>query len=52
MQDWLLHWLVAPSRRRCLGVRHPLSGVLEVYIFLPFGLGPSPGWNDRPVKAA
>ena len=49
MQDCLFHWLVAPSRRRYLGVRHPLSGVLGVYPFLPFGLGPSP-WVERPVR--
>ena len=51
-QDCFLHWLVAPDRRRFLGVRRPLPGVLGVYLFLPFGLGPSPGWNDRCVKAA
>ena len=39
-QDCFLHWLVAPARRRFLGVRHPLSGILGVYLFLPFGLGP------------
>ena len=39
LQDCSLHWLVAPSRRRCLGVRHPITGALGVYLFLPFGLG-------------
>ena len=28
-----------------------MTGVLGVYLFLPFGLGPSPGWDDRCVKA-
>ena len=52
LQDCSLHWMVAPSRRRFFGVRRPLAGVLGVYLFQPFGLGPSPGWNDRCVKAA
>ena len=50
-QDCFLHWMVAPSRRRYLGVRHPLTGVLGVYLFLLSGLGPFPGWNDCCVKA-
>ena len=41
LQDCFLQWLVAPSRRRYLGVRHPVTGVLGVYLFLPCGLGPS-----------
>ena len=43
--------MVAPARRRSLGDRRRLTGVLGVCLFLPFGLGPSPGWNDRCVKA-
>ena len=43
--------LVAPTRRRYFGARHPISGILGVYFFLPFGLGPSPGWNDKCVRA-
>ena len=50
LQDCFLHWLVAPVHRRLLGVRHPISGVLGVYLFIPFGLGPSPGINDGCVK--
>ena len=42
---------MAPSRRRLLGVRHPVSGLLGVYLFLPFGLGPHPGCNDAREKA-
>ena len=49
-QDCFLHWLVAPQDRRLLGIRHPTSGQLGTYLFLPFGLGPSPGENDRSVK--
>ena len=40
LQDSYLHWLVAPVRRRFLGARRPLPGVLGVYLLLPFGLGP------------
>ena len=51
LQDCFLHWFVAPADRRFLGVRRPLTGGLGVYLFVPFGLGPSPGLNDRCVKA-
>ena len=51
LQDCRLHWLVAPSCRRYLRVRRPAAGILGVYLSLPFGLGPSPGWNDACVKA-
>ena len=51
LQDCFLRRLVAPSRRRYLGVRRPGAGVLGVYLFLPHGLGPAPGWNDVCVKA-
>ena len=50
-QDCFLRYLVAPSRRRYLGVRRPTSGILGVPVFLPFGLRPFPGWNDKCVKA-
>ena len=36
LQDCFLHGLVAPSRRRLLGVRRPVSGTLGFYLFLPF----------------
>ena len=49
MQDCPFYWSVAPSRRRYLGVRHPLPCVLGVYLFLPFGLGPSPR-VEQPVR--
>ena len=49
-QDGFLHWLVAPPRRCFLGVRHPVSGRLGVYLFLPFGLSQSPGRNDCCVR--
>ena len=51
LQNCFLRWLVAPSRRRYLGVRHPATGVLGVYLFLPFRLGPPPGWGDTCVRA-
>ena len=50
LQDCFLRWSVSPSCRRYLGVRRPVSSVLGVYLFAPFGLGPSPGWNDFCVK--
>ena len=28
-----------------------MSGVLGVYLLPPFGSAPSPGWNDKCVKA-
>ena len=46
-QDCFLHWLAAPSRHRYLRVRRPVAGVLGVYLFRPFGLGPPPGWNGK-----
>ena len=52
LQNCFLRWLVAPSRRRYLGVRRPVTGVLGVYLFLPFRLGPSPGRGDTCVRAA
>ena len=42
LQDCFLRWLAPSSCRRYLGVRRPVSGVLGAYLFLPFGLGPSP----------
>ena len=52
LQDCSFRWLVAPSCRRFLGVRHPAPGVPGVYLFLPFGLGPSLGWKDKAALAA
>ena len=37
-QDCFLRWIVAPEFRRFLGARHPVSGLLGVYLFLPCGL--------------
>ena len=48
--DCFLHWMVHPSQRRLLGLRHPLTGTLGCYCFLPFGVGPCPGMNDWFVK--
>ena len=49
-QDSFLRWLVSPECWCYLGVRYPVLGRFGVYLFLPFGLGPSPGWHDRCVK--
>ena len=49
-QDCFSHWLASPAFRRSLGVRHPATRRLCVHLFLPFGLGPSPEWNDRYVR--
>ena len=51
LQDCFHQPLVAPKRRRYLRVRHPMSGILGVYLPRPFGLSPSPGWNDECVRA-
>ena len=48
-KDCFLHWLVHSSSRRKLGVRHPITSQLGVFLFLPFGLSPAPGINDRNV---
>ena len=48
-QDCFLHWMVHASSRRRLGVRHPLSNRLGVFLFLPFGLAPAPGINDKNI---
>ena len=52
LQAYLLRWLVAASRRRYLDVRRPVSGVLGVYLFFPFGLGSPPEWGDFCVEVA
>ena len=51
LQDCFLRCLASPSRRRFLGVRHPVSSTLRVYLFIPLGLVPPPGWNDFFVRA-
>ena len=43
-QGCFLRRLVSSTCRRVLGVRH------VVYLFLPFGQGLSPGWDDLCVK--
>ena len=48
-QDCFLHWKVHKDSRRWLGLRHPSTGRLGVFLFVPFGLGPAPGINDRNV---
>ena len=51
IKDCFLHWAVHSSCRRRLGVRHPLSGRVGVYLFLPLGLRCAPGINERFVAA-
>ena len=48
-QDCFLHWPIHASVRRRLGIRHPKTRRFGVFLFLPFGLGPAPGINDRNV---
>jgi hypothetical protein len=48
-QDCFFHWKVHADSRRWLGLRHPITGCLGVFLFVPFGLGPAPGINDRNV---
>lgn len=49
-RDCFLHWPIGPACRRWLGIKHPVTGLFGCYLFLPFGLGPAPGWNDICVK--
>ena len=51
-QDCFLHWPIHWSCRRRLGLRHPITGQLGVFLYLAFGLGPAPGINDRNVSEA
>ena len=48
-QDCFFHWKVHHTSRKWLGVRHPVTKRLGVFLFVPFGLGPAPGINDRNV---
>ena len=52
LQGCFFHWLASPARRRLLGARHLGAQRLGAYLFLPFRLGPSPGWNDLCLKEA
>ena len=49
-QDCFLHWKIHPTCRRLLGVRHPITRQFGVFLFMPFGLGPAPGINDRNIS--
>ena len=50
LQDTFLRRLVPRAPRRPLRVRHPVAGRFEVFMFLPFRLGPSSAWNDCSVE--
>ena len=48
--DCIPRLLVARSRRRFLGVQCLVPKFMGLYLFLPLGLGPSSGRNDRRAK--
>ena len=48
-QDCFSHWKVHRDSRKWLGLRHSLSKKVGVFLFVPFGLGPVAGINDRNV---
>ena len=50
LQDCFLRWLVSPWGVRLIGVTHPASGRLGVYLSLPFVLGQRPGYDGHCVK--
>ena len=50
IRDCFLHWPIHRSCRHRLGVRHPWTGRLGVYMFLPPGLGPAPAINESRVS--
>ena len=47
IRDCFYHWPIHPESRRRLGVRHPISRRLGVYLFLPPGLSAAPGYNEQ-----
>ena len=47
LPECFLDCLVSPVAARLLGNGHPVTGRLGVYLSLPSGSGPSPGWDDR-----
>ena len=50
LKDCFSHWPLAPSCRRLFGFRNHHSGETGCFLFLPQGLSPSPGINDRQIK--
>ena len=50
LQDVSLFWPVSPSSRRSPDAPRPVECRFGVYLFLSFGLGLFPGWNDRREK--
>ena len=49
-RDCFSHWKIHEKSRRWLGLRHPITKLLGVFLFVPFGLGSAPGINDRNVS--
>ena len=51
IHDCFYHWAVHGDSRRRLGVRHPITNRVGVYLFLPPGLAAAPAINEVLVKA-
>ena len=50
IKDCFLHWPIHRDSRHRLGIRHPWTHALGVYLFLPPGLAPAPGINEQHVQ--
>ena len=50
IKDCFLHWPIHRESRHRLGIRHPWTHELGVYLFLPPGLAPAPGINEQRVQ--
>ena len=50
IRDCFYHWAVHGDSRRRLGVRHPITNQVGVYLFLPPGLAAAPAINENLVK--
>ena len=50
LQDCYAHWMIHPMHRRFLGIQTPQTGKVACHLYLPFGIAPAPGINDRNVK--
>ena len=50
LKDCFSHWPLSPSCRRLFGFKNHASGEIGCFLFLPQGLSPSPGHNDRQIK--
>ena len=50
MKDCFFNWPIHRDSRHRLGIRHPWTNELGVYLFLPPGLAPAPGINEQHVQ--